>query len=146
MGEVVRPPTPLCRRPLPAPACPSRPCLLVAEWRGTPGRPHYFASTVADVFHSRRAYLHGPLNATAADGAATSVTVPAAGTYTVLVRYEAPYRFEVPFQLTVTQGGAKKISRVYGRRTNLKVWPFSAGRSKGSLCGPGLQTECAWPW
>ena len=114
------------------------------EWAKS---PHYFASTVADVFHSRRAYLHGPENATAAtDGAASTVIVPAAGEYTVLVRYEMPYRFEVPFSVEVQQGGAKKFSRVYGRRTNLKVWPFSAGRAKGSLCGPGLQTECCWPW
>lgn len=115
------------------------------EWAKS---PHYFASTVADVFHSRRAYLHGPQNATdtATEGAASSVSVPTAGEYTVLTRYEMPYRFEVPFSVSITQGGAKKFSRVYGRRTNLKVWPFAAGRAKGSLCGPGLQTECVWPW
>jgi hypothetical protein len=114
------------------------------EWAKS---PHYFASTVANVFHSRRAYLHGPQNATnATEGAASSVSVPAAGEYTVLIRYEMPYRFEVPFSVSITQAGAKKFSRVYGRRTNLKVWPFAAGRAKGSLCGPGLQTECVWPW
>lgn len=114
------------------------------EWAKS---PHYFASTVANVFHSRRAYLHGPQNATGpTEGAATSVTIPAAGEYTVLVRYEMPYRFEVPFSVTVSQGATKKFTRVYGRRSNLKVWGFAAGRAHGSLCGPGLQTECCWPW
>ena len=114
------------------------------EWAKS---PHYFASTVANVFHSRRAYLHGPQNATGpTEGAATSVTIPAAGEYTVLVRYEMPYRFEVPFSVTVSQGSTKKFTRVYGRRSNLKVWGFAAGRAHGSLCGPGLQTECCWPW
>ena len=60
------------------------------EWAKT---PNYFASTVANVFHSRRAYMHGPSNASSAgDGAAAMVTVPHSGVFTVLARYEAPYR------------------------------------------------------
>ena len=72
------------------------------EWAKT---PNYFASTVANVFHSRRAYMHGPSAAVdpELDGATASLVVPHAGEFTVLVRYEAPYRFEVPFTLSITQ-------------------------------------------
>lgn len=61
---------------------------------------------------------------TATDGASATFIVPRSAkpqTYSVLVRYEAPYRFEVPFQLVITQGGQKKYTRVYGRRSSLKV-------------------------
>jgi hypothetical protein len=59
-------------------------------------------------------------------------------------RYEAPYRFEVPFTVAITQGGKQVFSRVYGRRTNLKVWGVAAARQKGGICKPGLTTECVW--
>eukprot|EP00039_Didymoeca_costata_P021098 m.343405 g.343405 ORF g.343405 m.343405 type:complete len:1268 (+) comp22801_c0_seq1:126-3929(+) len=109
--------------------------------------PNYFSSTVTNVFHSRRAYLHGPENSAApGDGATASFQVPAAGSYSVLVRYEAPYRFEVPFSVTVTQHNKPVMTRVYGRRSSLKVWGFSYARARGSLCEPGLVTECTWPW
>jgi hypothetical protein len=55
--------------------------------------------------------------------------VPAAGSYTVLVRYEAAYRYTSPFRLEVAQGGVMKLSRVYGKRSSLKIWAFSDGRN-----------------
>ena len=117
--------------------------------------PNYFASTVANVFHSRRAHLHHPALANSSssggaphDSASASFVVPAAGPYEVLVRYEAPFRFEIPFLVTISQGGKPAFSSVFGRRTNPKVWGFTSGRHAGEYfgCGPGLNTECAWPW
>jgi hypothetical protein len=62
-------------------------------------------------------------------------------------RYEAPYRFEVPFNVTITQNGHQIFSRVFGRRETPKVWGFASGRASGEYdCGPGLNSECAWPW
>ena len=119
--------------------------------------PNYFASTVANVFHSRRAYLHHPAlaaatsaaQATAAgDVAAAAFVVPAAGPHELLVRYEAPFRFEVPFEVTVVQRGAAVFRATYGRRATPKVWGFQSGRAQGeySGCGAGLNPECPWPW
>lgn len=74
---------------------------------------------------SRRAYLHGPAVIGEEDGAAAGFVAPKAvaeaaapPVYSVLVRYEAPYRFEVPFTVTITQSGAVKFTRVYGRRSS----------------------------
>eukprot|EP01045_Picozoa_sp_COSAG04_P002623 COSAG04_NODE_97_length_26459_cov_6.507246_11_plen_1116_part_00 len=113
--------------------------------------PNYFASTVANVFHSRRAYLHHPAmtdKTTQPTTAAAAFTLPAAGHYSVLIRYEAPFRFEIPFQVAITQRGTTVFSKIFGRRSNPKVWGFTAGRHAGEYagCGPGLNTECAWPW
>ena len=114
--------------------------------------PNYYASTVANVFHSRRAYLHHPAltstTSAAGDVAAAAFVVPAHGPHEVMVRYEAPFRFEIPFQVTVVQGGKTMFSEVFGRRTNLKIWGFQSGRSHGEYlgCGAGLNTECPWPW
>jgi hypothetical protein len=66
---------------------------------------NYFASTVNNVFMSRRRFLHAPADATSHAVAHGTVTVGAAGPYLVMVRYEALYRFETPFRLTVRQVG-----------------------------------------
>ena len=60
--------------------------------------------------------------ARADDGAAASVLVPHDGTYAVLARFEMPYRFDIPFQMAITQAGATKYTRIFGRRSSLKVW------------------------
>jgi hypothetical protein len=52
----------------------------------------FFASTVANTFHSRRGYLHAPANSSTETVATAAITVPAAGSYTVLARYEQGYR------------------------------------------------------
>lgn len=102
------------------------------EWAKS---PNYFASTVANVFHSRRAHLHHPALADAGGAdrgttAAAAFVVPAAGEYSVLIRYEAPYRFEIPFEVNITQNG-RRFSRTYGRRATPKVWGFQSGRHAG---------------
>jgi hypothetical protein len=52
----------------------------------------FFASTVANTFHSRRGYLHAPANSSSETVATATITVPTAGSYTVLARYEQGYR------------------------------------------------------
>ena len=52
----------------------------------------FFASTVANTFHSRRGYLHAPANSSSETVASAAITVPATDTYTVLARYEQGYR------------------------------------------------------
>ena len=42
----------------------------------------------------------------------------AAAPYSVLVRYEAPYRFEVPFTVTITQRGQEVFTKIYGQSDN----------------------------
>jgi hypothetical protein len=121
------------------------------EWAKS---PNYFASTVANVFHSRRAHLHHPALASPdspprATTAAAAFDVPTAGHYSVLIRYEAPFRFEIPFEVNITQRGGLRatFSRTYGRRATPKIWGFQSGRHSGEYdCGPGLNGECAWPW
>ena len=104
---------------------------------------NYFAATLADTFLSRRAYLRAPANASTESVAAASMLIAKADNYHVLIRYEALYRFETPFKVTVSQGGQVVMEEVFGRRTNLKVWPFGGTRMG---CGAGLVDECVWPY
>ena len=55
----------------------------------------FFASTVANTFHSRRGYLHAPANSSSETVATATITVPTAGSYTVLARYEQGYRYGI---------------------------------------------------
>ena len=73
--------------------------------------------------------------------AAASMLIGGAGDYHVMIRYEALYRYETPFLVTVTQHGATLMSKVYGARTNVKTWPFGGDRMG---CGAGLVSECVW--
>lgn len=120
------------------------------EWARS---PNYFASTVTNTFHSRRAYLHAPAVATPADVASAAFTVAATGSYSLLARYESLFRFETPFLVTVSQGTKTLLSRVYGYRESLKVWPFGIsrngrpyGNNVSTLCQPGLVAQCNFPW
>ena len=96
---------------------------------------------------SRRMFLHAPANATAEVVAHARVYVIADAEYMVLARYEAVMRFESAFTLTVQQHGRTLLHRVYGRRSNFKVW---GGRNQGtdtyswnaSSCAGILNREC----
>jgi hypothetical protein len=129
-----------------------------------------FASSVADTYLSRRAYLQGRLDLGAAATASMDfeVATDEAGTFEVLLRYEAAFRFETPVLLTIaalrgadTGAGAAPplFSRVYGQRSSLKVYPFGGARlgpfgngTGASMCGPGRplvdlqQAECWFPY
>ena len=109
------------------------------------GDGNYFTASLNMVFLSRSAYLKaGPEVGSAV--ATARVNVKTADTYSILVRYEAVYRFNQGFRLKVAQNGVTKLSRVYGLRENLKLWPFANDRSDPTFanCGGGLQRECVW--
>jgi hypothetical protein len=104
-------------------------------WQALPWGQNYYAATFANTFLSRKAFLGAP-EAGPRTVATIEVDVPAAGRYLALARYEAAYRFETQFRLTVEQGGRTLLDRVYGARANPKVWAFREG----------LKPEVAWPW
>ena len=130
-----------------------------AVWRPVGwGDGNYFASTLNNVFSSRRALLSGDQHAANAAAAGTSlatatVTVPQRGLFSVLVRFEGLYHFNTGFRVTIAQRGATVFERVYGLRGNLKLWGFVDGRVKGGdvldipgSCEAGdlLTAECSW--
>ena len=119
--------------------------VISGEWeaRAWAHSPGYFASNSANDFMSRRAYLHAPAHAINSTIAASNAAIQEAGTYTVLLRYEALYRFETPVLVTVSQAGKQLLSRVYGQRSSLKVWGYPYGHNM--VCA-GLVAECLWPW
>eukprot|EP01046_Picozoa_sp_COSAG06_P007123 COSAG06_NODE_344_length_17074_cov_116.626510_2_plen_232_part_00 len=90
------------------------------------------------------AYLHADAHAANGTTATATVRIAQDGEYTVMVRYEALYRFETPFVVTVSQAGKVALERVYGYREGLKVWGYPYGGHPGNC--PDLQAECLWPW
>ena len=86
----------------------------------------FFASTVANTFHSRRGYLHAPANASAESVATATFSVAKQDTYDVLARYETGYRFQSPFRLDIAKGAgaAPLFTKTYGYRESLKVQAF----------------------
>ena len=106
-----------------------------AGWQAQPWGENYYAATFADTFLSRKAFLGAPEQC-AETVATLNVNVHSEGHYLVLVRYEAAYRFETQFRVKITQGGTEVFNRLYGARSNLKIWPF----------GEKLKAEVAWPW
>ncbi len=106
-----------------------------AGWQSKPWGENYYAATFANTFLSRKAFLGAPENC-AETVASVTVSVPAAGRYLVLVRYEAAYRFETQFKVKVEQGGKVALDRLYGARQNVKIWAF----------GKKLVNEVGWDW
>jgi hypothetical protein len=115
----------------------------VTEW----GHDHYYGATFSNTFASRKALLH---STAASVGTATSapLPVPTAGTWYVCVRYEAAYRFETEFKVTVLQGGASKLSKMYGQRSSNKIWSFGWSLRNHEIagCGANPTPECHWTW
>eukprot|EP01045_Picozoa_sp_COSAG04_P035389 COSAG04_NODE_8150_length_1016_cov_0.923664_1_plen_278_part_01 len=128
------------------------------EWLHSANR---FAASVADTYLSRRAYLHGPASADKSASATMDFELSAAeaGTYDVLLRYEAAFMFETPVHLSIAaaSSSAPLFERIYGQRHSLKVYPFASARlgpygngTGQSMCGPGrppvdmMQAECWW--
>ncbi len=106
-----------------------------SSWQAKPWGQNYYAATFANSFLSRKAFLGAPEQATNAV-ARIQVQVPKAGRYLVLARYEAAYRFETQFRVRVEQAGKPVLDRLYGARSNLKIWAFSEK----------LKTELSWSW
>ena len=93
-------------------------------WKARPWGENYYAATFANSFLSRKAFLGAPESCEETT-ATINVNVSKAGKYLVLVRYEAAYRFETQFKIKVEQGGRTALDRLYGARSNIKVWAFS---------------------
>jgi hypothetical protein len=64
------------------------------------GDGNYFCATINNVFHSRRAFLHGPARAKRSTATA-AVVVPQDDEYSVLARYEAVFHFGSGFRIKV---------------------------------------------
>jgi hypothetical protein len=115
----------------------------VTEW----GRDHYYGATFSNTFASRKALLH---STAASVGTATSgpLSVPTAGKWYVCVRYEAAYRFETEFKVTILQHGSSKLSKIYGQRGSNKIWSFGWSLRNHEIagCGANPTPECHWTW
>lgn len=104
-------------------------------WKARPWGENYYAATFANTFLSRKAFLGAPENCEETT-ATINVNVTKAGRYLVLVRYEAAYRFETQFKVKVEQGGRTPLDRLYGARSNIKIWAFNER----------LKNEVGWYW
>ena len=110
------------------------------------GRDHYYGATFSNTFVSRKALLHA--TADSVGTASGTAAIPTAGTWYVAVRYEAPYRFGAEFTLTVKQGAAVKLTKLYGKRTSPKIWAFGWSAKNHDIGGCTLDPtpECHWTW
>ncbi len=104
-------------------------------WQAKKWGENYFAATLANTFLSRKAFIQAPSQCEEAI-ASINVSIEEPGNYLVLVRYEAPYRFETQFRVIVQQNGKTLMDRLYGSRENIKIWAF----------GQKLKKEVAWSW
>lgn len=109
--------------------------LIKGDWKAKKWGENYFAATFANTFLSRKAFLSAPSQCEKSI-AAINVKINQQGRYLVLVRYEAPYRFETQFKVQIEQNGKIVFDRLYGARENLKIWAF----------GQKLKKEVAWNW
>jgi len=96
---------------------------------------NYFSATLANTFLSRKAFLSAPEQCDESI-ASINARIDKEGDYLVLVRYEAPYRFETQFRIKIEQDKKILMDRIYGARENLKIWAF----------GQKLKNEVAWDW
>ena len=104
--------------------------------------PNYFASVCYNAFMSRRAYLHGPSEATTGNATAT-LNIAGAGEYAVLVRYEGLATHDANFRVVIEQEGTVKYDRIYGSLANWKMWSFAGSRVGGAVNRGGLNgTVC----
>jgi hypothetical protein len=114
-----------------------KPIRLIAEaedfkvvnpgWSVVPYRENYFASTFALTFISRMACLGAPEQVEKGKDAVAeqTVTLPRAGTFEVLSRYEQPYDFSAEFGVEIVQKGKTVYRDTFGRLTDPKIWGCS---------------------
>jgi len=95
--------------------------ILTPGWRALPWGENSAYGTCANTFLSRKAFLGAPAQCRETT-AAIDVDIKEAGRYLVLIRHEAPYRFEARFQVRIQQHGATVFDRQYGARQNIKIW------------------------
>ncbi|HPO51591.1 MAG TPA: beta-galactosidase trimerization domain-containing protein [bacterium] len=109
--------------------------VIKGAWQAKHWGENYFAATFANTFLSRKAFLGAPEQCDESI-ATINAKIDRPGEYLVLVRYEAPYRFETQFRVRIEQNGKTLMDRLYGARDNLKIWAF----------GEKLKKEVAWSW
>jgi len=97
-------------------------------WKAQPWGENDHAATIVNTFLSRKAFLGAPAQCNPAAVATLNVTVPAAGRYLVLARYEAAFRFQTRFTIKIAQEGRTVFERQYGARENVKIWWDGLGR------------------
>ena len=97
--------------------------VVSGDWQVVPFGRNYFASTFAITFLSRMACLGAPAQIAAGKEAVATqtVTVPRAGEYALLVRFEQPYNFSVEFTVEVEQPGAAVQRQLCGRLEDPKI-------------------------
>jgi len=99
-------------------------------WGVLPYRENYYASTFAITFLSRMGCLSAPeqLPEGKTTVAEQQVTIPSAGDYRVLARYEQPYNYSCEFTVEVVQKG-KVVGRYdFGRLDDPKIWGLNGGK------------------
>lgn len=114
-----------------------KPIRLIAEaedfravnegWSVVPYRENYFASTFALTFLSRMACLGAPEQTDKGTEAVAEqrITIPRAGEFEVLARFEQPYDFSVEFQVQILQKGKTVYQDTFGRLSDPKIWGCS---------------------
>jgi hypothetical protein len=96
--------------------------IVRGAWRVVPWGENLFASTFAATFLSRKACLGTPETLREPAIATLDMTLPAAGVFTVLARYEQPWNFAVPFDLEIEQRGRRVFRGRFGRLADPKLW------------------------
>lgn len=104
-------------------------------WEPKQWGENYYAATFANTFLSRKAFLGAP-EQTGDSVAEIVVTVPKAGRYLALVRYEAAHQFQTQFRLKIEQGNKTRLDRLYGARDNPKIWAFHEK----------IKPQVVWSW
>ena len=101
--------------------------IVKGDWQVVRYRENYYASTFALTFLSRLGCLGAPEQvATGQEAVAEqAITIPTAGTYQILVRYEQPYNFSAEFDLEIEQGGKVVARRPFGRLDQVRIWGCS---------------------
>ena len=117
--------------------------MYVTSWSGD----HLYGATFSNTFASRKALLHATNESVGTATSPAGVRVPHSGRWYVCVRYEAAYRFETDFTLTVKQGAATRLKRLYGLRKSPKIWAFGWSALNHEIAGCSLDPtpECHWP-
>ncbi len=95
------------------------------EWKVVPYKENYYASTFAITFLSRMACLGAPEQTKDLAIATQKISVPAAGEFHVLARYEQPIDFSVEFTLEIEQAGKISYKKNFGRLEDPKIWALN---------------------
>ncbi|HVF09889.1 MAG TPA: hypothetical protein VNA16_03755, partial [Abditibacteriaceae bacterium] len=103
-------------------------------WKVTPQDLSYASHTYGGMWVTHGALLGAPA-ASNGSVATQTVQIPAAGSYRVWSKYQAPPYFNYLHKVEVMQGGRAVYSHVYGKEGTDRLWSFS-----------GQSDVLWWPW